>query len=959
MTSKTTMETIHGRFPPDEPNRQGKDSRTGVPPRIVADATPVPVSGLQSAPTPSPASWRNSTETSQQDSQHPSGAGRYVPLNELGRGGWGIVQRAHDRQLDREVAVKRILNAKQLRAGDVDQFLHEARITSGLQHPGVVPVHELVQDQSGDTYYVMKLLEGETLRQEIRKVHAEHGPSKWNRQDLVQTINPLLLRFIDVCNAIAYAHGRGIIHRDLKPSNVMVGAFGETIVVDWGLARYVDGDVTDPVTTFQGPQYHGARSGTPVRNEPTRGYATPRSSGPAESEGSVVGTPTYMAPEQARGELSSLGCHSDVYSLGVMLYEIVAGHHPYKGMDVKAVLDQARRGHFTPLFAAQPAAPKALVRIVHAAMAADPSARYRDVETLAEEVRRFMVGDRVSVHPETLVERGVRWCKRHRGIAATLAIAGLLLFAVTLISAIVIHRAHAAEQVARMQADRAHRETLHHLIDARETADTWLVDLSGALKFHPAMMPLRNELLSQARHQYQELVKQPIVPIGAIDLQASNVADATGTDALMWLEHARCHLRLGDLNRLCNDVASAERHYVAADDILSKLHRPNVTPRDVVFASGQPTSHWFRVKAGLEDLVQLERINVVTGHALATASPPSLSEIIRAREWIDARLPMMPNADESAEVSDYAGRMISTRIRFELTLLRTTDTVYRSTAGVFSEDRFRGATLWARWLARHRGRPSDLQLCETVLNENARHLEASGDQRAACQAWSELIGELTEWIAASPERSDWIASLAHARLARAQLAAALDRREVAVQDCVAAIDDLERSWSLTDADAFFRVNLATARFNLARLWSDGDEEQRDRARTLFADTIDIYRNLLEESATPDILRRLAQTHAASARSFSQRSDVAEPSSDQADHHLRNAVVAYQILQDQGFLNDQDRLDFCRVLINAADDDPESTNWREADRVLRSVDKEHLSDSLKETYRSLRKTLEDF
>ena len=271
---------------------------------------------------------------------------RYVELGELGRGGWGVVQRALDRQLQREVAVKRISSPGKIRSVEREQFLHEARITSGLQHPGVVPVHELVADEGGDTYYVMKLLEGDTLRHHIRLAHA-HAPSEgWSRHELLESITPLLLRFIDVCNAVAYAHRCGIIHRDLKPTNVMAGGFGETIVVDWGLARYVD-DKGDE-TTLQGPAKQSEQSGSH------------RSSLPMESEGSVIGTPTYMAPEQARGELASLGSHSDIYSLGVILYEIVAANHPHKGMKIKTVLRRAREGVFTPLCETQPCVPKAL-----------------------------------------------------------------------------------------------------------------------------------------------------------------------------------------------------------------------------------------------------------------------------------------------------------------------------------------------------------------------------------------------------------------------------------------------------------------------------------------------------------------------------------------------------------------------------------------------------------------------
>lgn len=872
---------------------------------------------------------------------------RYVPLGELGRGGWGIVQRALDKQLHREVAVKRINSRGKLRPHEVEQFLHEARITSGLQHPGVVPVHELVEDSSGDTFYVMKLLEGETLRHHIRSVHAQHGTGKWGREDLLHAINPLLMRFIDICNAVAYAHRRGIIHRDLKPSNVMAGAFGETIVVDWGLARFIDDDENDGATTVQGPaDPHPATSGL-------------RSSAPEESEGSVVGTPTYMAPEQARGEVSSLGSHSDIYSLGVILYEIVAGHHPHQGLDVQAVLDRARQGQFTPLSMSQPRTPKALVAIVHTAMSSDPKRRYQDVESLAEDVRRFMIGESVSVYRESFVERGVRWCKRHRAIATTVIVAAAVLLAVSLVSAIVIRGAHQAERQARIEAHLAHREALDHLIDARETADTWLVDLSGALQFHPVMLPLRNDLLAQAREQYEALVKRPITPLGQIDLSHAVARDEIDTDALIWLENARCHLRLGDLHRLCNDESEASDHYSKAGEILDQLHHKASLGHAVTLVASPSRNGWSSREPSLDDLVRLERINVAIGQVLASGDPPAFADAVRFRELLDRWVPVAPSEEDSANaLSEFCGRAISTRIRLELVIGRSVSIGQGTQASVFSADRYLAAVRWALWLAKRRGSPSDLKLCETLLTENAERLSGTSDSQVSYQAWTDLIDELSRRLEETPDRSDWIASLAHARLRRAETSTQLDDFGQATEDYLAAIEDLKESWSLVDSDEFYRVNLATAQLNLGQLWSDGDEQQRGKASQLFGDAIATYQNLLQESATPDILRRLAEAHWAVADvAFADEANPDAVDRERMRHHVHSALLAYEILQDQNLLTDSDRLRFGRVLVRMGELDGETNRVAEAREVVDAIDVDRMPSELHPRYRALLKQLE--
>lgn len=950
------METINGRFLPDDSDQSPRSKPdSGPSPRGSAEQDRLSSRRQRESNLPEPectiSSHRRGDRTlsscGESDEPKRSSRGRadrYVELGELGRGGWGVVQRALDRQLQREVAVKRISNPGQLRPGELEQFLHEARITSGLQHPGVVPVHELVSDDGGDTYYVMKLLEGETLRHHIRLAHGTASDGGLKRHELVQAITPLLIRFIDVCHAVAYAHRCGIIHRDLKPSNIMAGAFGETIVVDWGLARYIEDQAEE--TTVQGPP--GSRGTVSGSRSASGRSSSSRSSAPAESEGSVVGTPTYMAPEQARGELTSLGIHSDIYSLGVILYEIIAGTHPHKGMDLPTVLHRARSGKVTPLREIQPNVPKALQAIVETAMDPYPFQRYADVESLADDVSSFMTGQTVSVHRESVIERGVRWCGRHRAIAGTIAVAVTVLMIVSVVSTIVIRAAHRAELQAKVEARDAHHEALERLVESRDTADTWLVDLSGSLQFHPAMTPLRQELIQQALIQYGRLIEHPIKPLPDHRVAESD-NETLKTHSLEWLERAKCHLRLGDLKRMAGKGDQSEQHYAKAEKILDKLQR-NAMPVNLVSMTSDATrvasADWMTNKGSLEDLVRIEQINAQIGRALATESPPVPAQAIPIREQFQRWLPWQPPKGVSKLPTPFVFRVISAMVRFELVVGRTDDgasdhTVARSSNTVYSDERFHNAVQWARWMTRRRGNPSDLQLYDTIATDQAERSSANAQSEQAYQQWGELIDELERRVADRGERSDWIQAIAHAKIRRAEAAVSLHKTGQAAGDYAEAIEDLNRSWVLTDSDEFFRLNLATAEHNLATLWMKGDDKQIQQAKHLLLRSLAVYQQLLSESATPDLLKRLAKTHLAIAETIKASPSNGNDQTDERRQHLDNAKLAFEILKDQDFLTDHDHLDWAETLKQIAEIDPSITSQDHIGELLEQIDVDQL------------------
>ncbi|MFZ5477709.1 MAG: bifunctional serine/threonine-protein kinase/formylglycine-generating enzyme family protein [Myxococcota bacterium] len=250
----------------------------------------------------------------------------YEDIGLIGTGGMGEVRRVRDRRLNRVMAMKILRADRVANEAAVARFVEEAQATAQLQHPGIVPVHEIGRLADGRLYFTMKEVEGRTLLEVLREVHAA-ATDRWEATASGWTFRRLVDAFRSVCDAVAYAHARGVVHRDLKPDNVMVGAFGEVLVLDWGIAMVRGRDA-------------GAGA-----------VHTDRSDAAAFETrmGTVAGTPAYMSPEQARGEIDRIGPASDVYSLGAMLWHLLAGRPPYDGRDAGVVLQKVISGPPEPL----------------------------------------------------------------------------------------------------------------------------------------------------------------------------------------------------------------------------------------------------------------------------------------------------------------------------------------------------------------------------------------------------------------------------------------------------------------------------------------------------------------------------------------------------------------------------------------------------------------------------------
>jgi WD40 repeat protein len=312
----------------------------------------------------------------------------------------GRVLAARDRRLGRPVALKELLSSSPELA---KRFEREALMTARLQHPSIVNVHEAGRWPSGEPFYAMKRVVGRPLDKVVRDAGS------------LEERLALLPKVLAVSEALAYAHEQGVIHRDLKPANVLVGSFGETVVVDWGLAK----DLLR-AGAFEGADGSG---GPPPSNEDSGTLAaTPDA---LTMVGTVLGTPSYMAPEQARGE--SLDERADVYALGAILYTVLAGSPPYVGPSSTAVLAAVLKGPPVPLEEKQAGLPEDLLAIVRKAMSVDRDHRYRTAGELSEDLRRYQTGQLVGAHRYSARQLVRRWVRRHRGAVAVAAAAVIAL----------------------------------------------------------------------------------------------------------------------------------------------------------------------------------------------------------------------------------------------------------------------------------------------------------------------------------------------------------------------------------------------------------------------------------------------------------------------------------------------------------------------------------------------------
>jgi serine/threonine-protein kinase len=402
----------------------------------------------------------------------PGSRDRYTLTRLHAQGGIGRVWLAHDEALGRDVALKELRPEKTDRPALWARFLEEARITGQLEHPNIVPVHELAGAGEGDDrkpFYTMRFVKGRTLSDASRGYHARLADGQADPLELRE----LLQAFIGVCQALAYAHSRGVIHRDLKGQNVVLGDFGEVIVLDWGLAKVV-GRAEETLTPPLEVDHPEGRGET--------------------MQGQALGTPAYMSPEQAEGRWDLVDRRTDVYGLGAILYEILCGRPPFDGTNTPEVLRLVLQEPPRRPRSVCDDVPPALEAVCLKALAKKPGDRYPTAEVLAAEIKRWMADEPVSAYPEPFTKRAGRWARRHRPLVA--GAAALLVTAVVALSigTVLINRERARAEQSFLQA--------------RKAVDDYFTTVSESKLLNvPGLQPLRKELLDSALKYYQGFIR--------------------------------------------------------------------------------------------------------------------------------------------------------------------------------------------------------------------------------------------------------------------------------------------------------------------------------------------------------------------------------------------------------------------------------------------------------------------
>ncbi len=373
--------------------------------------------------------------------------GDYLLLNEIARGGMGVVYRAIQTKLNREVALKMILAGQFAGPEDVRRFHQEAKIAAHLDHPNIVPIYE-VGEHAGQSFFSMGLVNGESLSTSVRN---QPLPPKEAAQ---------ICRVI--AEAVEYAHGRGVIHRDLKPANVLLDETGQPRITDFGLAKRTDAAGLDATAT-----------------------------------GQVIGTPGYMPPEQALGQPEHIGKHSDVYSLGAILYCMLTGRPPFQAASLMQTLKQVVNDNPVPPRRLNSDVPIDLETVCLKCLSKEPTRRYASAQEFADDLQRFLSGVPVVARPLGRPQRLWRWCRRNPTIAG-MALALLVLLIV----------GTAVSSYYAVTASRRAREAEHNFRRARAAVDEYFVRVStDTLLNQPGMQPLQHELLRQALEYYQEFLE--------------------------------------------------------------------------------------------------------------------------------------------------------------------------------------------------------------------------------------------------------------------------------------------------------------------------------------------------------------------------------------------------------------------------------------------------------------------
>ena len=811
----------------------------------------------------------------------------YKADKEIARGGMGRIVAAEDQRLGRPVALKELIDPGPEGMG---RFQREALITARLQHPNIVPVYEAGQWPTGEPFFAMKMVQGKPLDEVIAAART------------LEARLALLPRIVGAVDAIAYAHSRRVIHRDLKPANVLIGEYGETVVIDWGLAK--DLDATDGMESAE----RAPRSTSEKKEKST----SSTQSSTLTIAGAVMGTPAYMAPEQARGE--ALDERADVFALGAMLYHLLAGVPPYNARTATDVIAAAALGRVVPLVERENRAPLDLVAIVNRAMAQDQSERYRNAGELAEELRRFLTGQLVGAHHYTAFQKAARFVKKHRaavtisalslvafGVLGTLAVRRIVeeRDAATQAREIAVTRRLAAEKlIDRMLFDVKDRLQQIGRLDILSNLGGEIRDYYGTLSKMPGGMPLEDgdrmalavDLVGLSERESGRLEQALKTWTEARAKLAASVGDDVDPKALLRRRMiARFDFEIGTVHQQRGKVPAAITAYTLATKELDALREQAPKDREVLLQSADTHDR--------------------------------LGDLLRNEGKIDAAFEEYSAAKTARE---QAGGQASSRPSEEVLALSTSHvklgSVYQArgeSATALSE--YKSALRLRETLLE--GQPDNVEVIERVLDVRDTLAELQnqmGDGKSAIETYNEAIPIMEMLARRDPTNTTWkrqrgnmISNLGFAMLDMGDFKLGLEQLQIALdmQKELVAKDPKAQTWQ-TD------VSRSLTRAGDGQMYLGETKEAIDR----YGMALDIRKRLAKSDPKSAPYRRsVAWAYSKLGNAFATKTDLTGAIAAHEEALALRAQLVAEAPAHSGFKNELASTEFALGRILAAKD----------------------------------------